>query len=178
MSRSLEERALKPQGGWGRAQRDPGQEPSHRQAPQPHQSRPDSLYHVVLLAACSSVLLLAFVLSIRGQSQVLLPLVNVPLPELCMSRRMFGLSCPGCGLTRSFISLARGDVAAAWAYNPAGLLLFAIVVFQVPFRALQLWRIRRGLPEVIMNRTGLVALAAVAVVLIGQWLLRLCGLPF
>jgi hypothetical protein len=138
-------------------------------------ARPDSLYHLVLLAASSVVLLLAFLLSIRGQTQVVLPLVNVPLPELCMSRRMFGFSCPGCGLTRSFISLAQGDLAAAWAFNPAGVLLFGITAFQVPFRTLQLWRIRRGLPEVVIHRTGLAALFAVVVVMIGQWLWRLMG---
>jgi hypothetical protein len=138
-------------------------------------ARPESLYHLVLLAACSMVLLLAVVLSIRGQTQVVLPLVNVPLPELCMSRRMFGLSCPGCGLTRSFISLVRGDVAAAWAYNPAGLLLFAIVAFQVPFRGLQLWRIRCGKPEVVLHRVGVAALVMVVVVLIGQWLVGVVG---
>ena len=138
-------------------------------------AQPESLYHLVLLAACSVVLMLAFMLSIRGQTQVVLPLVNVPLPELCMSRRMFGLSCPGCGLTRSFISLVRGDVAAAWGYNPAGLLLFAIVAFQVPFRGLQLWRIRSGKPEVMLHRVGVAALVMVVVVLIGQWLVGVVG---
>jgi len=140
--------------------------------------RPDWLYHAVLLALCSGVLLMALLLSIRGQTQVVLPGVNVPLPELCMSRRMFGLSCPGCGLTRCFISLARGDVASAWSYNPAGLLLFAVIAFQVPLRTWQLWRIRRGLPEVVLNGTAQVALGALAVLMLGQWALRLMGVQF
>jgi hypothetical protein len=140
--------------------------------------RPGWLYHVVLLALSGGVLLMALLLSIRGQSQVVLPLLNVPLPELCMSRRMFGLSCPGCGLTRCFISLARGDVGTAWSYNPAGLLLFAVVAFQIPLRAWQLWRIRGGLPEVVMNGTAQVALSAVAVLMLGQWALRLMGVAF
>ena len=140
--------------------------------------RPDWLYHAVLLALSSGVLLMALLLSIRSQTQVVVPGVNVPLPELCMSRRMFGLSCPGCGLTRSFISLVRGDVASAWSYNPAGLLLFAVISFQIPLRAWQLWRIRQGLPEVVMNGTAQVALGAVAVLMLGQWALRLMGVAF
>jgi hypothetical protein len=140
--------------------------------------RPDWLYHAVLLGLSSGVLLMALLLSIRGQSQVILPGINVPLPELCMSRRMFGLSCPGCGLTRCFISLARGDVAAAWSYNPAGLLLFAVTAFQIPLRAWQLWRIRRGLPEIMMNGAAQVALGAVAILMLGQWALRLMGVAF
>jgi hypothetical protein len=140
-------------------------------------SRPDALYHIVLLALCGGTIVLAFILSTRDQTQVVLPLVNVPLPELCMSRRMFGVSCPGCGLTRSFIALARGNVAAAWAFNPAGLLLFAVVAFQVPFRIWQLARIRRGLPEIVLGRTAYMSLIAVTVLLVAQWALRLMGVP-
>src|SRR5439155_16652693 len=99
-------------------------------------------------AISSGVLAAALLLSVRNRTQVLLPLVELPLPELCMLRRMTGLPCPGCGMTRCFISLAHGDLPAAWSYNPAGLLLFAILVFQIPFRTVQLWRIRRGRPEV------------------------------
>ncbi len=43
---------------------------------------------------------------------------------------------------------ANGDVRAAWSYNPGGLLLFAIVVAQIPLRMLQISRIHRGLPEI------------------------------
>jgi hypothetical protein len=150
---------------------------AERPVSQPLGARSDSSYHILLLTLCGGVLLLAFILSIRGQTQVVLPLVNVPLPELCMSRRTFGIPCPGCGLTRCFISLARGDAAAAWSYNPAGLLLFAIIAFQVPFRAWQLFRIRHGRPEVALHRTAYVALVAVAVIMVGQWALRLMGVP-
>ena len=146
--------------------------------PSSRAARPDALYHIVLLALCGGTIVLAFILSIRSQTQVVLPLVNVPLPELCMSRRMFDVSCPGCGLTRSFIALARGDVAAAWAYNPAGLLWFAIIAFQVPFRIWQLARIRRGLPEVVITRVAYVSLIAAVVALVAQWALRLMGLAF
>jgi hypothetical protein len=145
---------------------------------QPVALRPDPLYHGVLLAMCSAIVVLSFLLSVRNQTRVVLPWVNVPLPELCMMRRMTGLGCPGCGMTRCFISLARGDVAAAWSYNPAGLLMFAVIAFQIPFRSLQLWRIRRGLPEL---RTGLAAqiiLITLAAAMIGQWALRLAGVQF
>jgi hypothetical protein len=81
-------------------------------------------------------------------------------------------------MTRCFISLAHGDFAAAWSYNPAGLLLFAVVAFQVPFRTVQLWRIRGGLPELTWRLVPALALGAVAAMMIGQWLLRLCGFAF
>src|SRR5207244_10680 len=139
--------------------------------------RPDSLYHVILLALCGCVLLMGLLLSVRDRSQVMLPLLQVPLPELCTMRRMLGLDCPGCGLTRCFISLAHGDVAAAWSYNPAGLWLFTIMVFQIPFRSYQLSRISRGRPDIVLPRAAQLAFALLAIALLAQWALRLAGIP-
>jgi len=139
--------------------------------------RPDPFYHGVLLAISAAVLTLALTLSVRDRSQVLLPWLNIPLPELCMMRRVTGVGCPGCGMTRCFISLAHGDCAAAWSYNPAGLLLFVVMALQVPFRGLQLWRISRGWPELKTGALAQALLGAFAIALIGQWALRLVGVP-
>ena len=144
----------------------------------PFVPRPDPLYHATLLGLCSLVMVLAVVLSVRNETQVLLPILGVPLPELCMFRRLTGLSCPGCGMTRCFISLAHGDLRAAWGYNPAGIFLFALFAFQIPFRTWQLWRIRRGLPEFYFGRSAVVGLCIFAVTMVGQWVLRQFGMTF
>jgi hypothetical protein len=93
------------------------------------------------------VLALSFVLRAPGGDIVIVPVLNQPLPGVCTFKRITGVGCPGCGLTRCFISLAHGDLNAAWRYNPAGMLLFAAAVFQIPFRLFQIGRIQRGLPE-------------------------------
>jgi hypothetical protein len=141
-------------------------------------TRPDPLYHTVLLLVSVGVLLAAFVLSIRNESQVVLPLVQIPLPELCAARQLFGLSCPGCGLTRSFISLAHGDIATAWSYNPAGVWLFAILALQIPFRSIQLCRIRSQQTEFTIPWAAQFVLLILAVALLSQWTLRLAGVSF
>ena len=140
--------------------------------------RPDPLYHVVLLVMCTVVLVLAAVLSVRNGTQVVVPLIGQPLPELCFARRWTGHGCPGCGMTRSFISLMHGDFASAWSYNPSGPLLFAMMATQIPFRSVQLWRIRRGLPEWNTGWTAQVLLGILAVLMIGQWALRMFGVTF
>lgn len=140
--------------------------------------RPDPIYHGVLLALCTAVVCLAFVLNVRSGSQVLVPFLGTPLPELCTFRRLTGAGCPGCGMTRCFIALAHGELRTAWSYNPAGLLFFALIVFQVPFRSIQLWRIRKGLPELQTGWLGQIVLVLLASAMIGQWLLRLSGVAF
>ena len=81
-------------------------------------------------------------------------------------------------MTRCFISLAHGDLRAAWRYNPAGPLLFAMLAFQIPFRLVQLFRIRRGLPELRMGWWPQALFALLGVLMVGQWLLRLVGVTF
>jgi hypothetical protein len=133
-------------------------------------------FHAIVLVVCGVVLALSALLQVRGQTQVAVPLWGVALPELCSWRRYLGLECPGCGLTRSFISLAHFDPLAAWRYNPAGVVLFAGMLFQFPYRALQLRRLARGVGE----REAPVGLfvgwsvALVAVLLI-QWGLKVAA---
>jgi len=137
--------------------------------------RPDVTLHWALLAISTSVVLLALVLRVGGEEQVLLPLLNQPLPGTCTFKRYVGLDCPGCGLTRCFVSLAHGDVARAWSFNPMGMLLFAVVVFQVPYRLAQIWRVRRGWPEMGLGWWGYWSLLLIMAGLLIQWLIRVAG---
>ncbi|WP_328701796.1 DUF2752 domain-containing protein [Aestuariimicrobium ganziense] len=45
----------------------------------------------------------------------------------CPFRAMTGLWCPLCGSTRMGASLVRGDLAAAWAWNPVVLVGFVVM---------------------------------------------------
>jgi hypothetical protein len=135
------------------------------------ETRAARLLHISLGIAALGVLLVAALLRVEEGASVVIPFVNRTLPELCYWRIMTGMECPGCGLTRCFIAAAHGDLAAAWSYNPIGVLLFAGVVFQIPYRAWQLWRISTGRDEL-----GTIALPyvmlGVSVLLILQWFWR------
>ena len=130
------------------------------------------LHHGLVLLGSLAILSLAGLLRVRGEREVVLPVLNQPLPPICLARRLVGWDCPSCGLTRSFISLAHGDVLAAWRYNPAALLLFALVVAQIPYRCGQLWRIHHHVPEWEIARWQW-AVWVLAIALLGQWIIRL-----
>ena len=60
--------------------------------------------------------------------------LSIPLSDLgrtfCPFAVLTGSACPGCGLTRSIASLARGDLSGSVAMHPFGILLaFQAVVF-------------------------------------------------
>ena len=45
----------------------------------------------------------------------------------CFFKSTFGIDCPGCGMTRAFFALLRGDLMGSLAYNP-GLIPFLLTV--------------------------------------------------
>jgi hypothetical protein len=149
--------------------------PDKRPSPRIAEARGDVQLHWTLLIFSLAALALSLLLQTAGEQRVSVPLVNVQLPEICTYKRVVGRDCPGCGLTRSFISLAHGDVKRAWQFNPAGVLLFLVVISQVPYRAMQLWRLRTGRDEFKVPWLTRIVLGSLFAALLLQWLLRLIG---
>ena len=53
--------------------------------------------------------------------------------SFCLFRAITGRPCPGCGVTRALIAIARGHYREAWRLNPAA---FAVILyFAAPQRA-------------------------------------------
>ena len=129
------------------------------------------------LAIAVGVLLAVRTLSL-DEGRVTLPLVHWPLPTTCTLRRLTGLACPGCGLTRSLIALAHQDPAAAWQFNPAGCLLFILLVFHVPLALLQEVLFWSGRPPLRLLPLYRVLAVLLVTGLVGQWLVRLMAGSF
>jgi Protein of unknown function (DUF2752) len=94
--------------------------------------------HLWLLGVAAIAIVGSFVL-IPVNNQLLslkLPCVSSPiiLPETCMFRRTFGIPCPGCGLTRSFVAMAHGRFLSALRFNTMGPIIFVFCVLQIPYR--------------------------------------------
>lgn len=51
----------------------------------------------------------------------------------CIFKKLFNISCPGCGLTRSFRALLRFDIISSFKYNFFGPIIFITLVIGIIF---------------------------------------------
>jgi hypothetical protein len=47
-------------------------------------------------------------------------------PTICVFKNLLGIECPGCGMTRAFSRILRGDLIAAVSYNSLVVIVFPI----------------------------------------------------
>jgi hypothetical protein len=100
-------------------------------------------------------------------------------PSFCPFKVLTGLPCPGCGMTRSVVTLMHGDLATSVYFHPLGI---AMVVLAASLALVDAWAWSRSaragrrrlpsswLPErVMLSPAPWVAVAALTVV----WLIRL-----
>ena len=100
--------------------------------------------HRFMLIACSIALALSFVLRLDDGGAVAAK--SWSLPPLCGSRALFGIECPGCGLTRSWVALAHGDLQRSLAFHRLGWLMFAAAAAQLVYRPWMIYQLRTKLP--------------------------------
>lgn len=125
------------------------------------------------------VLALSFLLQPGADRRVMIPWSQTALPETCYFYNLFQLDCPGCGLTRSFLHLARGDIRTAFHLNPIAIFLYTYLVLQIPQAALRWMNHQRRQTWIADSRldwwTRLNEWAFIGLLfaLVCQWVLRL-----
>jgi hypothetical protein len=123
---------------------------------------------VVLMGACA-VIAAGWLVDVGPDGALgLIGAPAVKFPVLCPSRLLFGVDCPGCGMTRSVTHLLHGRLADSFALHRLGWLVLAAVVFQVPYRS---WRLSGGRSRVANPRVGQILLWGFFALLIVNWLL-------
>lgn len=131
--------------------------------------------HWVYLVIAGIVIAAAFSLHLQSVTTVVFTAVpSISLPRMCSVRTWFGFDCPGCGLTRSFVSFAHGDLHAAMSFHPLGIPLAILVMAQIPYRLYCLASIRfNGIdPEVKLPYLYIIPRAILAL-LLAHWVLRM-----
>ena len=127
----------------------------------------------VWLIGSTLCIALALCMSVGDNRRVYLLGLSQPLPETCMTYSRFGVDCPGCGLTRTFVHLAHGQIADAWRLHPVGCFVFLFACLQIPMGIAQLlFRARNRWIEAwgSWNDWGT---AGLVFALILQWLVRM-----
>ncbi len=86
----------------------------------------------------------------------------------CPIRAVSGIRCPGCGITRACLTLARGDFGAAWALHPFAYLLVPLAAFiaLAPRWMRGLWRL---IPSLL--RRAMVGLSLA--ILLAMWVFKI-----
>lgn len=141
-------------------------------------SLPSHTEHLWILAFATIALAGAFVLQPVDGGTLCLPVPalggKIPLPPVCFSRLVFGVSCPGCGLTRSFVAFAHGNLREAVGWNPMGPVLFVICLLQVPYRVVEYKELWKDRPVWVRARKLSEAFVwLVPAGLVGCWIFRM-----
>lgn len=88
------------------------------------------------------------ILALGGAAFVLLEASGLGCPFY----RIFGIICPGCGMTRALFACLRLDFAAAWHYHP--------MVFSLPYLAPLFWKDGKVFQNRALNILFLAAICA------------------
>jgi hypothetical protein len=88
-------------------------------------------------------------------------------PTLCPFALITGTACPGCGMTRAFAWLLRGDLSSAMTYHPLAPLVAAELLLIGGW-----WLARRMGRAPDLGRLASVVMAATAVLLLSVWIVR------
>jgi hypothetical protein len=128
-------------------------------------------YHRTLLWMAVAAVVAACLLRVRPDEKVEFTILQGwPAPELCQSRAWLGWDCPGCGLTRSFIHLAHGDVASSLAVHRIGWLVALWVVLQLPYRV---WAMRSAHGQPLGRVFPWVVTWSLMALLIANWITKI-----
>ncbi len=127
--------------------------------------------HIIVLALCMLVVIGSLLLRYGGDG---LYLFRITWPVSCALYQNFGITCALCGLTRSFTSMARGDIPAAIQFHPLGPAVFVFVCLQIPYRIYALWTARAENRRLRM--AGIYSAIALAGALLINWFVYLGGL--
>jgi len=88
--------------------------------------RPDRIGHAIVAAALAAVFIASFA-RIDRLRLARWPLTGDGTPSICLLKRLTGVPCPTCGMTRSFCCLGRGEVVEAVRFHPLGPVLYALL---------------------------------------------------
>ena len=129
------------------------------------------VFHIAVLVSCTLIVLVSLLLS---RSDDGLSLLGVNWPVGCALYQNFGVKCALCGMTRSFSSIAKGDVPRAAQFHSLGPALFVFVCLQIPYRICAL--LATGTESRRLRFGGIYVAVVLAAAFLINWFVYLGGL--
>lgn len=129
--------------------------------------------HLTGVAIIGILLVLPFCLSFGHTPTADAPRVSFygfALPAMCMSEKLFGVHCPGCGMTRSFVAFAHGNWREAFRQHRLGPLVYLYLLALFVLHAYGAVTNRRALPRPLVHAHHWGGMAVVILLLL-NWIL-------
>ncbi len=92
------------------------------------------------------------------------------IPHFCLFQKILNIPCPGCGVTRSLLSMSNWNLSLAWQFNPAGVFLLFYIIAQVPLRIIAL---KFYTTQMCISQISRLSSNTIIIVLFFVWILRL-----
>ena len=92
--------------------------------------------------------------------------------SICWFHNFTGLPCPGCGLTRAWVTMAHGQLGESLAWHPLGPLLFVTALGYVIWSS---WAARCRPPFPMPIRLQNAVIGVGATLMLAFWVARLAG---
>lgn len=130
------------------------------------------VHHIIILFICIAILIASLLFHLSNGE---LYLFGFKWPLQCFLYQTFGVKCALCGLTRSFCSLAHGDVYWALKLHIMGPAIFVFICLQIPYR---IWAIiiqPKKMNKNLINMSWFVG-AILLLAIFVNWLVYLGGL--
>ena len=80
------------------------------------------LFNKLSLFLAGGIITASFIMPLRG--------IGI---ELCLYKRLLGIPCPGCGLSRSIINISHAQFAQAFLNHPFGFVIYPVILFLTIF---------------------------------------------
>lgn len=120
----------------------------------------------VVIALCLGAIAIAWLLPAAPPGGAL-SVGQTTLPDACGLKRIAGIPCPGCGLTRSWVAALEGDLGGSVGFHPLGWLVLLYAGAQAARHLLWLavvpWRAGVDRLGLWLDRGLLVVLAALLI---------------
>jgi hypothetical protein len=126
-------------------------------------------YHIIILSICIATIAACYAFTLND---IGVHFFGIKWPLHCFLKHTFGISCAFCGMTRSFTSLAHGQLNQAINFHPLGPVLFTFIALQIPYRIWALIKFPKRISP-ILRKLNKYALALTIIAILINWLYHL-----